>query len=88
MVKQTSLIWIQQVSSTLNTTMGCDKGAGGADSTQGDGYKGYQVSETQIEAFNGCVRLEDKGQRLFVVGFNAISGNLFPHGDITRTLPD
>lgn len=88
MLKQISLIWIQQVYFAMNTALGCDKGAGGADGTQGGRYKGDHVSETQIEAFNDSVRLEDKGQRLFVVGFNAISDNLFPHSDITRTLPD
>lgn len=88
MVKHVSLIWIQGVYFTVNTELRCDKRGEGADSTQGDGYKGYRVSETQIEAFNGCVRLADKGQHLFVVGFNAIAGNLSPHSDITRTLPD
>lgn len=59
----------------------------GTETTPGGGCKGYQVSQWQIEAFNDRVWPADKGQHLFVVGFNAIPGDLFPHRDIS-TLTD
>lgn len=40
---------------------------------------GFRVRDRGL---NDCVWSADKGQHLFVVGFSAIPGDLFPHRDV------